>query len=439
MSGAVSCPSCGDALVDVGGGVRRVRLRGRAAAPRRVAAPDVALSAPFTSSTARSSAVRRRRGGLGAAGAQPAGPRQRAAGGLGTAVAGLRRRSRHALVAALHDTGGAQHHHHRVTRHPGRRRAPGRPRVTPGGDTAGRRVGSAVASAGSASRGADLAAAGSVGGGPGPATCASPSARAVAEPITVAAARARERGRELRRVLNGRPMAAASRRVRPGPGIRLSHRFCDLRSRSARSWPDHASSAIALDRVPRRSVSPRHSARRPDRRHHRRACRGGRHGRRSAAAVGGAAASLGAARPSAGGDRRRVGDRRRLSLVAFRSGVTPSADIGGPAIDGPSAHRAARRPRPSSRPCGRASTPSPRSWPHRRGRSPSRGPRRPRRARVIRAALITWRDSRALVLIRCGCSTTPSSTPRPEPLAHGAGRTRSSCRRPQGLARLARR
>ncbi len=391
------CPSCGGALAAVAAVCPACGFAVRAAAPRRVAAPGVALSALFASSDGAVDG-----GGDGGAGgwapSAPSPPRRVSAPSAVSAppsqvsvdVLATRWSGRFTTRAARSTTTTAS------LGIPVAAASPGRPRVTPGGDTAGRHVGSAVGSAGSASRGAVLAAAGSVGGGPGPATGASPSARAVAEPITVAAARARERGRELRRVLNGRPMAGGG----PAEGFDqvLGSDF-HIDSAISGADPRDRGPIMPPPRSPRSGAAPLGVA------------------APFAAPPGSAPPPPGspwwhdtvAVPPPPWAARRRASAPRGLrlaaiaavlviaavGLVAFRSGVTPSADVGGPTID--------VQATPSGAPTAAqlavvrarlhalaAIVPSP------AGQIAAARPTAAARAHMLWVALITWRDSASL-------------------------------------------
>ena len=196
MSDTARCPSCGGALpattaVCPACGFAVRRRNGSAAPWLRARRSTPSLLRRTARSTARATAAR----GLGAVGAQPPAPRERAFGRLGSALAGLGRRSRDALVGALHHSHGAPRHHHRGARHTGgrhvarppasSRRARVPPAARPRRRACRRPVAYRRAAAAGSTGGASRTSAGDIAFG----------ACSWVEPITVAAARARERGR----------------------------------------------------------------------------------------------------------------------------------------------------------------------------------------------------------------------------------------------------
>ncbi len=208
MSDTARCPSCGGALAPTAAACPACGFVVRGAMSRRAAAPGAALSSLFSSSDGAVDGAGDG-GAVGWAPSAPSPPRRVSAPSAVSAPPG--QVSVDVLATRWSGRFTTRTTHSATTTAalgvPVADTSPGRPRVTPGGASAGRHGGSAATVGASSRTAAQVSGAGTPAGASRTAVGATPTARAVPEPLTVAAARARERGRELRRVLNGRPMS----------------------------------------------------------------------------------------------------------------------------------------------------------------------------------------------------------------------------------------
>lgn len=208
MSDTARCPSCGGALAPTAAACPACGFVVRGATSRRAAAPGAALSSLFSSSDGAVDGA----GDGGAVGWAPSAPSPPGRVSAPSAVSAPPGQVSVDVLATRWSGRFTTRTTHSATTTaalgvPVADTSPGRPRVTPGGASAGRHGGSAATVGASSRTAAQVSGAGTPAGASRTAVGATPTARAVPEPLTVAAARARERGRELRRVLNGRPMS----------------------------------------------------------------------------------------------------------------------------------------------------------------------------------------------------------------------------------------
>ncbi len=208
MSDAARCPSCGGALAATSASCPACGFVVRGATALRATASGAALNTLFSSSDGAVDGA----GDGGAGGWAPTAPSPPRRVSAPSAVSAPPSQVSVDVLATRWSGRFSTRTARRATTTaalgiPAADTSPGRPGVTPGGGAAGRHGGSAAPGGASSRTAAQGSAAGSNAGARQTAVGASPAGPAVSESITVAAARARERGRELRRVLTGRPMS----------------------------------------------------------------------------------------------------------------------------------------------------------------------------------------------------------------------------------------
>ena len=440
MSDTARCPACGGALAATTAVCPACGFAVRGATARRAAAPGAALDTLFASSDGAVDGA----GDGGSGGWAPSAPSPPSRVSAPSAVSAPPSQVSVDVLATRWSGRFTTRTARRATTTaalgiPAADASPGRPRVTPGGGTAGRHGGSAAPVGASSRTAAQVSGAG---------TPAGASRTAVgADALGARRARIHHRGGCASARAGARAAPRAQRsphvgrrsggRVRPGPRLRLSRRFRDLRRRSARPRIGHAPSAGAA--LGRRAARRRRADR-----------------IRSAAARrrrGGTTRSLRRRLPPPWAARRRASAPRGLRLAAIavaladrrrracrlpqrrdadRTRAGPRSYPGG---DRRRADRGAAR--------GRAGAPRTRSAPSWLSPGKQIAAARPAaaaRAHALRVRLILWRDDASLDSHQSARARQRHRLRRrAEPLAQGAPQRRAPRRRRQGVAALDRR